>query len=53
VANVRCAEIRDEQLRNLTGDQAWQALVEGAGSGAVVRGFGPSLHGLVDSCLKG
>ena len=53
VANVRCAEIRDEQLRNLVSDQAWTALAEGAMGNSIVPGLGPSLHGLVDSCIKG
>ncbi len=53
VANVRCAEIKEDQLRNLTSDQAWKRLVDAAGMGAVVEGFGATAHGLVDSCVRG
>ena len=40
VANIRCAEIKDDQLRNLVSDQAWQALAGRARSGVVAAGFG-------------
>ncbi|GAX72911.1 hypothetical protein CEUSTIGMA_g366.t1 [Chlamydomonas eustigma] len=53
VANVRCAEIKEDQLRNLLSDQAWKALEASAGSGEVVSGFGKIAHGLVDSCVRG
>lgn len=53
VANIRCAEIKDDQLRNLTSDQAWQRLSEQAASGAVVPGFGSAAFALTDSCTKG
>lgn len=53
MANIRCAEIKDDQLRNLTGDQAWQRLSEQAASGAVVPGFGAAAFALTDSCIKG
>ena len=54
MANVRCAEIRDDQIRNLVGDQAWKLLAEAsAQTGAVVPGLGPALHGLVDRCVEG
>ena len=53
VANIRCAEIKDDQLRNLTNDQAWQRLSEQAASGAVVPGFGSAAFALTDSCTKG
>ena len=53
VANIRCAEIKDDQLGHLLSDQAWQTLSEQAGAGAVVPGFGSTALGLVDSCVKG
>ena len=53
VANVRCAEIKDEQLRNLVADQAWKSVAAAACSGSLVPRFGSILHGLTDSCIKG
>jgi hypothetical protein len=53
VANVRCAEISNEQLRNLEADQAWKSVTAAAGSGVLVPGFGTTVHGLTDSCIKG
>lgn len=45
-ANVRCTEIRDEQIRNFMGNQAWKLLAEAfAQTGAVVSGLGPILCG--------
>ncbi|KAG2448827.1 hypothetical protein HYH02_006178 [Chlamydomonas schloesseri] len=52
VANIRCQEIADDQLRAFAADQAWAGLQEAAGLGAV-EGFGPQVAGLMDSCVKG
>eukprot|EP00198_Chlamydomonas_reinhardtii_P001037 XP_001690372.1 predicted protein [Chlamydomonas reinhardtii] len=52
VANIRCQEILEDQLRAFTGDQAWAGLQEAAGLGAV-EGFGAQVAGLMDSCVKG
>jgi hypothetical protein len=52
VANIRCNEIKLEQLRNFSQDQAWQALEQG-GSSSLMRDFGRDAAGLLDSCLKG
>ncbi|KXZ47030.1 hypothetical protein GPECTOR_38g267 [Gonium pectorale] len=52
VANVRCEEIAAEQLRAFEQDQAWTALREEAGAGAV-EGFGGRAAGLMDSCIRG
>jgi hypothetical protein len=52
VANIRCNEIKLEQLRNFSQDQAWQALDAGSSS-ALMRDFGKNAAGLLDSCLQG
>ncbi|KAI8462488.1 MAG: root hair defective 3 GTP-binding protein [Monoraphidium minutum] len=52
VANVRCEDIKADQLAAFAGDQAWQALAEEAGEG-LVRDFGPRAAGLKDSCVDG
>ncbi len=52
MANIRCAEIMEDQLRALTADQAWEGLREGAAAG-IVEGFGGRVEALFDSCIKG
>lgn len=52
VANVRCEDIKNDQLAAFTGDQAWAALVEEARAG-IVRDFGTRASGLRESCLDG
>ncbi|KAG2432901.1 hypothetical protein HXX76_008632 [Chlamydomonas incerta] len=52
VANIRCQEIMEDQLRAFAGDQAWAGLQEAGGLGAV-EGFGAQAAGLMDSCVKG
>ncbi|GLC63350.1 hypothetical protein PLESTF_000026900 [Pleodorina starrii] len=52
VANIRCQEILEDQLRAFEGDQAWGALREACSSGAV-EGFGQRAHALMDSCVQG
>lgn len=52
VANVRCEDIKNEQLAAFTADQAWASLVADAEAG-LVRDFGVRAAGLKDSCLGG
>lgn len=52
VANVRCEDIKNDQLAAFTSDQAWAALVADAEAG-LVRDFGVRAAGLKDSCLGG
>ncbi len=52
MANIRCAEIMEDQLRHLTNDQAWTSLVKKA-STEIVPGFGAEVAALVSSCLLG
>ena len=52
MANIRCNEIKEDQLRAFASDQAWTSLQVEASKG-LVPGFGPLLAGLVDSCVKG
>ena len=52
VANIRCTEIMEEQLRALEGDQAWVRLSREAQAG-LVPGFGAQAAALLDSCLTG
>uniref|UniRef100_A0A383VTW4 Protein ROOT HAIR DEFECTIVE 3 homolog n=1 Tax=Tetradesmus obliquus TaxID=3088 RepID=A0A383VTW4_TETOB len=52
VANIRCNEIKLEQLRNFSQDQAWQALEAGSSS-SLMRDFGKHAAGLLESCLEG
>jgi hypothetical protein len=52
VANVRCNEIKQEQLAAFAADQAWQALAGEAEQGLVPE-FGPRLGRLLDSCVSG
>lgn len=52
VANIRCNEIKDDQLRNFLADQAWQTLEQEA-SQSLVPGFGERAYSLMDSCIRG
>lgn len=52
VANIRCAEIKQDQLKNFSSDQAWQALASSS-STTLMRDFGSHAASLLDSCLKG
>eukprot|EP00878_Enallax_costatus_P007274 GHUV01007620.1.p1 GENE.GHUV01007620.1~~GHUV01007620.1.p1 ORF type:complete len:669 (+),score=286.68 GHUV01007620.1:963-2969(+) len=52
VANIRCNEIKLDQLRNLTSDQAWQSMAQDSSS-RLIRDFGRHSAALVDSCMKG
>lgn len=52
VANIRCKEIKADQLRSFEADQAWSLLVDEAGEG-LVRDFGVRAGGLADSCISG
>lgn len=52
VANVRCEDIKNDQLAAFTADQAWTSLVADAGEG-LLRDFGIRAAGLRDSCLDG
>jgi hypothetical protein len=52
VANIRCQQILEDQLRAFSEDQAWVALQEASSSG-VVEGFGREAHSLMDSCMQG
>ena len=52
VANVRCEDIKNDQLAAFTADQAWDTLVADADDG-LLRDFGKRAAGLRDSCLGG
>ncbi|GIL94426.1 hypothetical protein Vretimale_620 [Volvox reticuliferus] len=52
VANIRCQEILEDQLRSFIEDQTWKTLHEASSSG-IVEGFGKRAHDLVDSCVLG
>lgn len=52
VANIRCNELKEEQLRAFTSDQAWLSLVQEAAA-ALVPQFGALAGSLLDSCIKG
>lgn len=52
VANIRCAEIMEDQLRALGEDQAWLGMRQEAADGLVPR-FGERAAALLDSCLSG
>jgi protein SEY1 len=54
VANIRCKDIAQGQLKAATSDQAWTALVVGAVEGnEVQRSFGKDAAALIESCLFG
>lgn len=52
VANIRCGEILNDQLRALQEDQAWTSLVESAQQ-HLVPSFGAQASNLLGSCLSG
>lgn len=52
VANIRCGEILNDQLRSLQEDQAWTSLVENAQQ-HLVSTFGSQASNLLGSCLAG
>ncbi len=52
VANIRCAEIMEEQLRCLAEDQAWASLRQESEKG-LVSSFGSRAGALLDSCITG
>ena len=52
VANIRCTEIMEEQLRSLAEDQAWASLRQESEAGSVPR-FGSRAGALLDSCITG
>lgn len=52
VANIRCGEILNDQLRALQDDQAWTGLQQAAQT-MLVPTFGSQASELVESCLSG
>ena len=52
VANIRCAELLEEQLRSLASDSAWTALAAAAAAG-IVPEFGARSAALLESCVTG
>ena len=52
MANIRCAELLEEQLRSLASDSAWTALADAAAAG-VVPEFGARSAALLESCITG
>lgn len=52
VANIRCAEIADEQLEGFRRSPAWLALEVEAGQD-LATSFGQRAADLMDSCLEG
>ena len=52
VANIRCGEILNDQLRALREDQAWTSLVQ-ASQQHLVPDFGSQASNLLESCLSG
>lgn len=52
VANIRCGEILNDQLRALQEDQAWTSLVESAQQ-HLVPTFGSQASDLLESCRSG
>jgi hypothetical protein len=52
VANIRCAELLEEQLRALEHDSAWASLRDAAAAGPV-REFGARAAALLESCISG
>ncbi len=52
VANIRCAELLEEQLKALASDSAWTALSDAAAAGLVPE-FGSRVAALLDSCISG
>ena len=52
VANIRCGEILNDQLRALQEDQAWTSLKQAAQQ-HLVPDFGSQASNLLESCLTG
>ena len=52
VANIRCGEILNDQLRALQEDQAWTSLVAAAQQ-HLLPDFGSQASNLLESCLTG
>lgn len=52
VANIRCGEILNDQLRALQEDQAWTSLTQAAQQ-HLVPDFGSQASNLLESCLTG
>ena len=52
VANIRCTEIMEDQLRSLEEDQAWMGLRQDSEAG-LVPNFGSRAGALLDSCITG
>lgn len=52
MANIRCAEIMEDQLRSLEEDQAWMGLRQDSEAG-LVPNFGSRAGALLDSCISG
>lgn len=52
VANIRCGEILNDQLRALQDDQAWTGLNQAAQT-VLVPTFGSQASNLLESCLSG
>lgn len=52
VANIRCGEILNDQLRALQEDQAWTSLVHNAQQ-HLIPDFGSQASDLLESCLTG
>lgn len=52
VANIRCAELLEEQLHALEHDSAWASLRDAAAAGPV-REFGARAAALLESCISG
>ncbi|MEW5304073.1 MAG: hypothetical protein WDW36_006707 [Sanguina aurantia] len=52
VANIRCAEIREQQLGSFLSDQAWGSLRAECMAG-IVLGFSSRAVSLADSCIAG
>ena len=52
VANIRCGEILNDQLRALQEDQAWMTLVQSAQQ-QLIPDFANQASDLLESCLTG
>lgn len=52
VANIRCGEILNDQLKALQEDQAWTSLVQNTEQ-HLVPDFGSQASNLLESCLSG
>lgn len=52
VANIRCAELLEEQLKSLASDSAWTSLRDSADAGPAPE-FGSRVAALLESCVSG